>query len=160
VPDLSPRFSVVEECEVTKLVAVVDPKTKEKKKAKFAKNGAMCIARVAVEKSICIEAFDAVPQVGLGGEHRVHLWGVVERWTFPPGRFFGALNMPRAWVVHCAIRLITVLTWECRCHGTTKCLDIAPLQLGRFTLRDEGKTIAIGKVLRIPKRGGAVAADS
>ncbi len=27
-------------------------------------------------------------------------------------------------------------------------------QLGRFTLRDEGKTIAIGKVLRVPKRGG------
>jgi len=27
----------------------------------------------------------------------------------------------------------------------------APLQLGRFTLRDEGKTIAIGKILRVPK---------
>ncbi|KAI7840718.1 hypothetical protein COHA_005534 [Chlorella ohadii] len=80
--------SIVEECEVTKLVAVVDPKTKEKKKAKFAKSGAMCIARIAVEKPICIEAFDNVPQ------------------------------------------------------------------LGRFTLRDEGKTIAIGKVLRVPKRGG------
>lgn len=26
-------------------------------------------------------------------------------------------------------------------------------QLGRFTLRDEGRTIAIGKVLKIPKRG-------
>ncbi|EFN59534.1 hypothetical protein CHLNCDRAFT_29643, partial [Chlorella variabilis] len=72
--------SVVEECEVTKLVAVIDPKTKEKKKAKFAKSGAMCVARIAVEKPICIETFDHVPQ------------------------------------------------------------------LGRFTLRDEGKTIAIGKV--------------
>ena len=113
---------------MTKLVAVVDPKTKEKKKAKFAKSGAwrpgwvllllqlqllwlahahgrqpcsgraacgllvgerllvqgrggpqpvahacracaaaagaMCIARIAVEKPICIEAFDNVPQVG------------------------------------------------------------------------------------------------
>lgn len=29
------------------------------------------------------------------------------------------------------------------------------LQLGRFTLRDEGKTIAIGKVLRVPRKGGA-----
>ncbi|KAL4431268.1 hypothetical protein ABPG75_006524 [Micractinium tetrahymenae] len=83
--------SVVEECEVTKLVAVIDPKTKEKKKAKFAKSGAMCIARIAVEKPICVEAFDNVPQ------------------------------------------------------------------LGRFTLRDEGKTIAIGKVLRVPKRGGGAA---
>ncbi|KAL4853614.1 Eukaryotic peptide chain release factor GTP-binding subunit ERF3B [Chlorella vulgaris] len=80
--------SVVEECEVTKLVAVIDPKTREKKKAKFAKSGAMCVARISVEKAICIETFEAVPQ------------------------------------------------------------------LGRFTLRDEGKTIAIGKVLRIPKRGG------
>lgn len=32
-------------------------------------------------------------------------------------------------------------------------------QLGRFTLRDEGKTIAIGKVLRVPKRGGAAQAE-
>jgi len=27
-------------------------------------------------------------------------------------------------------------------------------QLGRFTLRDEGRTIAIGKVLRLPTKGG------
>lgn len=80
--------SVVEECEVVRLVAVVDPKTREKKKAKYAKSGSMCIVRIAVEKAICIETFDNVPQ------------------------------------------------------------------LGRFTLRDEGKTIAIGKVLRVPKRGG------
>jgi translation elongation factor EF-1alpha len=26
------------------------------------------------------------------------------------------------------------------------------MQLGRFTLRDEGRTIAIGKVLKIPKK--------
>lgn len=48
---------------MTKLVAVIDPKTKEKKKAKFAKSGAMCVARIAVEKPICVEAFDSVPQV-------------------------------------------------------------------------------------------------
>lgn len=51
---------------MTKLVAVIDPKTKEKKKAKFAKSGAMCVARIAVEKPICVEAFDSVPQVGAG----------------------------------------------------------------------------------------------
>lgn len=28
-------------------------------------------------------------------------------------------------------------------------------QLGRFTLRDEGRTIAIGKVMAIEKPGGA-----
>jgi peptide chain release factor subunit 3 len=54
----------VEECEVTKLVAVIDPKTREKKKAKFAKSGAMCVARISVEKAICIETFETVPQVG------------------------------------------------------------------------------------------------
>lgn len=81
--------SVVEECEVTKLVAVIDPKTKEKKKAKYVKNGSICIARIAVEKSICAESFDKVPQ------------------------------------------------------------------LGRFTLRDEGRTIAIGKITKVPKKSAA-----
>jgi peptide chain release factor subunit 3 len=85
--------SVVEECEVIKLVAVIDPKTKERKKAKFVKSGAICIARVAVEKPICLEAFDGVPQ------------------------------------------------------------------LGRFTLRDEGRTIAIGKVTRVPRKGAKEAAE-
>lgn len=81
--------SIVEECEVTKLVAVIDPKSKEKKKVKFAKSGAICIARIAVEKGICVEQFNFIPQ------------------------------------------------------------------LGRFTLRDEGRTIAIGKVTKIPKKGSS-----
>ena len=76
--------SIVEECEVIKLVAAIDPKTKEKKKTKFVKSGSICIARIAVEKPICVEAFETNPQ------------------------------------------------------------------LGRFTLRDEGRTIAIGKVTKIP----------
>lgn len=84
--------SVVEECEITKLVAVIDPKTKEKKKTKFVKSGAICIARISCEKSVCVEAFDAVPQ------------------------------------------------------------------LGRFTLRDEGRTIAIGKILRVPKKSSSTIA--
>ena len=66
-------------------------KTREKVKAKFVKSGAVCIARVAVEKPICVELFDQVPQ------------------------------------------------------------------LGRFTLRDEGRTIAIGKIIRVPKKQGTVA---
>ena len=63
-------------------------------KAKFVKSGAVCIARVAVEKPICVELFDSVPQ------------------------------------------------------------------LGRFTLRDEGRTIAIGKIIRVPKKQGAAAVSS
>eukprot|EP00887_Chlorella_sp_A99_P005761 scaffold1.g5761.t1 len=78
--------SIVEECEITRLVAAIDPKTKEKKKAKFVKSGAMCVARIKVEKPICIEPFD---------------------------------------------------------------------NLGRFTLRDEGKTVAIGKVLRVSRKGAS-----
>lgn len=78
--------SIVEECELIKLVAIVDPKTREKRKTNFVKSGSICIARIAVEKGICIEAFDQVPQ------------------------------------------------------------------LGRFTLRDEGRTIAIGKVTKIPRK--------
>jgi peptide chain release factor subunit 3 len=80
--------AVVEECEITALLAQVDPKTREKKRAKFVKSGAVCIARVQVAQPICVELFDAVPQ------------------------------------------------------------------LGRFTLRDEGRTIAIGKIVRIPKKVG------
>jgi peptide chain release factor subunit 3 len=80
--------AVVEECEITALLAQVDPKTREKKRAKFVKSGAVAIARVQVAQPICVELFDAVPQ------------------------------------------------------------------LGRFTLRDEGRTIAIGKIIRLPKKPG------
>ena len=73
------------------MLAKIDMKTREKVKAKFVKSGAVCIARVAVEKPICVELFDQVPQ------------------------------------------------------------------LGRFTLRDEGRTIAIGKIIRVPKKQGTVA---
>lgn len=76
--------SIVEECEVTRIVAVVDPKTKEKKKAKFATSGSMIICRVSVRQPVCLEKFSDYPQ------------------------------------------------------------------LGRFTLRDEGRTIAIGKVVKLP----------
>lgn len=71
--------------QVTKLIAEIDPKTKEQKKSKYIKNGGICIARITVEKPICIECFADVPS------------------------------------------------------------------LGRFTLRDEGRTIAIGKVTKLPK---------
>jgi len=77
--------TVVEECEVTKLIASVDTKTKEHKKVKFVKTGDMCICRIKVDKAICIETFQELAA------------------------------------------------------------------LGRFTLRDEGKTIAIGKVIKLPK---------
>lgn len=76
--------SIVEECEVTRIVAVIDPKTKEKKKAKFATSGAMVICRISVRQAVCLEKFSDYPQ------------------------------------------------------------------LGRFTLRDEGRTIAIGKVVKLP----------
>lgn len=76
--------TLVEECEVVKLVHQIDPKTKQpmKKKAAFVKSGTLVTCHIAVEKPICVEPF--------------------------------AVNS----------------------------------QLGRFTLRDEGKTIAIGKVMR------------
>ena len=106
--------SLVEECEIIKLLAQIDIKTKERKKvgralwqhsqrnvhavasqqltafsvarqAKFVKSGSVVIARIQVEKPICAELFENVPQ------------------------------------------------------------------LGRFTLRDEGRTIAIGKVIKLPK---------
>lgn len=98
--------SSVEECEITKLVAQIDLKTKEKKKVgathslgvrrtrmckqvKFVKGNSLVTARIAVEKPICVETFDKVPQ------------------------------------------------------------------LGRFTLRDEGRTIAIGRIEKLPKRDTA-----
>lgn len=86
--------SLVEECEIIALLAKIDMKTREKVKAKFVKSGAVCIARVAIEKPICVELFDQVPQ------------------------------------------------------------------LGRFTLRDEGRTIAIGKIIRVPKKQGSATVAS
>lgn len=80
--------TAVEECEITKLICEIDPKTKEQKKVKFIKQGGICHCRIAVEKAICITTFQDLPA------------------------------------------------------------------LGRFTLRDEGRTIAIGKVIKLPKSQG------
>eukprot|EP00210_Caulerpa_lentillifera_P008431 g8043.t1 len=77
--------SLVEECEVTKLLAEINLKNKEQKKTKFVKSNTMAICRIGVEQGICIEEFSQIPQ------------------------------------------------------------------LGRFTLRDEGHTIAVGKVTKLPK---------
>jgi peptide chain release factor subunit 3 len=77
--------SIVEECEVTKMVWALDPKSREKRKTKFVKSNSVCAVRIKVAGgSVCMESFADNPQ------------------------------------------------------------------LGRFTLRDEGRTIAIGKVLRLP----------
>lgn len=80
-----PHTNTTTHTQVSKLVAEIDPKTKEQKKAKYIKQGGICICRITVDKPICIEAFGDVPS------------------------------------------------------------------LGRFTLRDEGRTIAIGKVVKLPK---------
>lgn len=77
----------VEECEITKLVAEVDMKTKEQKKAKFIKQGGLCICRISVEKPICIEAF-SVGGRGRegwegGGRKGVGDGGVVGGWKGP-----------------------------------------------------------------------------
>lgn len=77
--------TAVEECEITKLVCEIDPKTKAEKKVKFIKSGGICICRIKVAQSICVTPFGELAA------------------------------------------------------------------LGRFTLRDEGRTIAIGKVLKVPK---------
>lgn len=77
--------TVTEECEVTKLLAEIDKKTGEQKKSRFVKSGGVCLCRITVDKSICLDLFSDLPS------------------------------------------------------------------LGRFTLRDEGRTIAIGKVVKLPK---------
>uniref|UniRef100_A0A061S9M0 G1 to S phase transition protein n=1 Tax=Tetraselmis sp. GSL018 TaxID=582737 RepID=A0A061S9M0_9CHLO len=76
----------VEECEIIKLVSVLDQKTKEAKKAKFVKSGNIAFVRIRTERAVCVDLFEKVPQ------------------------------------------------------------------LGRFTLRDEGRTIAIGKITKLPEK--------
>ncbi|KAK9164811.1 hypothetical protein Scep_000002 [Stephania cephalantha] len=58
--------SVVEECEIVKLLQQIDPKTKKpmKKKVLFVKNGAIVVCRVQVNNLICIEKFSEFPQLG------------------------------------------------------------------------------------------------
>mmetsp|Transcript_27221 Transcript_27221/g.37545 ORF Transcript_27221/g.37545 Transcript_27221/m.37545 type:complete len:608 (+) Transcript_27221:149-1972(+) len=80
--------TMTEEVEVTRLVSVMDPKTKKptvNKRVTFVKSGAIIICRIAIAGTVLIEKFSDYPQ------------------------------------------------------------------LGRFTLRDEGRTIAIGKVTALPK---------
>ncbi|KAL4296459.1 hypothetical protein GQ457_12G007510 [Hibiscus cannabinus] len=83
--------SVVEECEIVKLLQQIDPKTKKpmKKKVLFVKNGAVVVCRIQVNNMICIEKLSDFPQ------------------------------------------------------------------LGRFTLRTEGKTVAVGKVIDLPSSSRA-----
>ena len=64
--------------------------------------------------------------------------------------------------VRCKLTFVFILAaGNPGCQPSPAATSPAPpcLQLGRFTLRDEGKTIAIGKVLRVPKRGGAPPAE-
>lgn len=49
--------TAVEECEIVKLVSEVDMKTKEAKKVKYVKSGAMCICRISLERAVCMETF-------------------------------------------------------------------------------------------------------
>jgi len=86
--------AIAEECSIVELTSQIDKKTgkKSKKPPMFVKSGAVITCIIEVEQNICIETFDACPQ------------------------------------------------------------------LGRFTLRDEGKTIGIGKVLKLldtPEAGKA-----
>jgi len=78
--------SIVEECEIMRLIHLIDPKTKKpiRKKLLYVKHGAIVVVRILVSQIICVEKFEDFPQ------------------------------------------------------------------LGRFTLRDEGKTVAIGKVVKFP----------
>jgi len=78
--------SVVEECEVTRLLSEINPKSKQEGKVKYVRSNSMVTCRIKVEKPICVETFSVVSQ------------------------------------------------------------------LGRFTMRDEGRTIAIGKVTKLPPK--------
>eukprot|EP00824_Muranothrix_gubernata_P016057 TRINITY_DN33428_c0_g1_i1.p1 TRINITY_DN33428_c0_g1~~TRINITY_DN33428_c0_g1_i1.p1 ORF type:complete len:584 (+),score=125.65 TRINITY_DN33428_c0_g1_i1:70-1752(+) len=73
-----------EECMVSEVMFSVDPRTKQRKRAKYCKSNSLVICKIQLQNQTCIELFDEFPQ------------------------------------------------------------------LGRFTLRDEGKTIAVGKVLGYP----------
>lgn len=77
--------AATEECEITSLVAEVDPKTKKPKKGKclFLKSNSLGRVRIRTDQAVCLERFKDYPQ------------------------------------------------------------------LGRFTLRDQGKTIAVGKVEKV-----------
>ncbi|KAK9010014.1 hypothetical protein V6N11_036532 [Hibiscus sabdariffa] len=58
--------SVVEECEIVKLLQQIDPKRKKpmKKKVLFVKNGAVVVCRIQVNNLICIEKLSDFPQLG------------------------------------------------------------------------------------------------
>ncbi|PNX96113.1 eukaryotic peptide chain release factor GTP-binding subunit erf3a-like protein [Trifolium pratense] len=134
--------SVVEECEIVELLEQIDPKTRKpiKKKVLFVKNGAIVLCRVQVENA---------PK-----GHTVH-------------HFVANQAIP---MTNCC-PMVTVTTFiyhEAVCHdlgGFTVDPFREPVlfvnnvicvekfsdfpQLGRFTLRTEGKTVAVGKITAI-----------
>lgn len=113
---------------------------------KFVKSNKAAVVRLAVEKPICVELFSSVPQL-------VSSMYVVRRATVPKvapvpedvlctavhkdrGPSAALIDTPR-----CAHLMLM--------DNSADAMSRCALQ-GRFTLRDEGRTIAIGKIIKLP----------
>ncbi len=53
-----------EECEVTKLIEIIDKKNGNKKNPLFARNNSIIKARIKLNRTVCMEAFEDVPMLG------------------------------------------------------------------------------------------------
>ena len=161
--------SLVEECEITRLLAQIDIKTKEKKKARVL--DWPCLERALVLQWT-LPANPSCAAIGpLPSSHLLGIvltgWGLLDsKWLAEPTRM-SALELSASCRCDASMYLTAVLLLllqvkfvksgtvvivriEVEKQICAELFDQVP-QLGRFTLRDEGRTIAIGKIIKLPK---------
>ena len=162
--------SLVEECEITRLLAQVNVKTKEKKKARpmhchvlgagsSPVTGHPCtVARP--QRLVCwychMRAWHCPQWLGRckragGTQSGLHclLWTPVLH-AGVPVIMLTAVLLRLLQVKFVKSGTVVIVRIEVEKQICAELFDQVP-QLGRFTLRDEGRTIAIGKIIKLPK---------
>ena len=161
--------SLVEECEITRLLAQVNVKTKEKKKARLmhcpCSERAQALSQAIPAQSLTRRGWSAgIVTSVLGIVHRL---GRCKRAGGPQSKLHCLLWTPvlhagEPVIMSTAVFLlllqvkfvksgtVVIVRIEVEKQICAELFDQVP-QLGRFTLRDEGRTIAIGKIIKLPK---------
>ncbi len=159
-PIFSPGYNCVvhlhtaeEECTVAELLTIEDKKTGEtKKRPRFARQGNVITARIRVRACDAMRCdamrCDAMGR-SMGGVYLfVRRWGAgsffILFWACTHGAIIWSVPSPDAHLPTPTYCLSPQTAREVCCEAFK---DVP--QLGRLTLRDEGKTIAIGKITRV-----------
>lgn len=157
--------SVTEECEVSKLFFKVDPRTKEKTKVSLP--GCMLVWGVWEGGMPVVDCLCAWRGPFLDWGTPSCLWDVcvisvcrhqneqraraciapAHAWSHALARLAPTAHTQTKFVKSGMVAIVRIALERSIC---VEKFDVVP-QLGRFTLRDEGRTIAIGKVIKLPR---------